>query len=122
MIDLATLRAIHDANDDLAPFNTDYRIAYETGGKVKIAHPDPKFMAKLMAGGVIPRLRVIGSNEDTTPVLDGDGKILGPMTEREAIEFIRWRDVPREVNRWEIVREADLPTDRTFRNAWRLAA
>jgi hypothetical protein len=119
-----TLQALHDAHDHLPPFHTEYRIAYHFPGidTVKIVHPDPRFMAKLMAGWIIARLRVVGANADTSPILDGDGKIMGPMSEMEALEFIRWKDIPREVNRWQIIKASEIPTDRTFRNAWRLAA
>lgn len=54
---------------------------------------------------------------------------IGPLTEEEAIEYLIMKDIPRhiwsvEYNRpmFKIVKTADVPSDRQFRNAWRLAA
>jgi len=54
---------------------------------------------------------------------------IGPLTEEEAVEYLIMKDVPRhiwsvEYNRpmFKIVRTEDVPSDRQFRNAWRLAA
>ena len=44
----------------------------------------------------------------------------GGMTEDEAIEFIRYRDVPNDAVKVETV-EADTLPDRTYRNAWRMS-
>tara|TARA_R110000744_G_C19145263_1_gene538763 strand:- start:6 stop:398 length:393 start_codon:yes stop_codon:yes gene_type:complete len=54
---------------------------------------------------------------------------IGRLTEEEAIEYLIMKDIPRhiwsvEYNRpmFKIVRTEDVPSDRQFRNAWRLAA
>jgi hypothetical protein len=54
---------------------------------------------------------------------------IGPLTEEEAIEYLIMKDIPRhiwsvEYNRpmFKIVRTEDVPSDRQFRDAWRLAA
>lgn len=54
---------------------------------------------------------------------------IGPLTEEEAIEYLIMKDIPRRVwgkehNRpmFKIVTKDQVPTDRQFRNAWRLAA
>jgi hypothetical protein len=54
---------------------------------------------------------------------------IGPLTEEEAIEYLIMKDIPRhiwsvEYNRpmFKIVKTEDVPSDRQFRNAWRLAA
>ena len=54
---------------------------------------------------------------------------IGPLTEEEAIEYLVMKDIPRhiwsqEYNRpmFKIVKTEDVPSDRQFRNAWRLAA
>ena len=54
---------------------------------------------------------------------------IGPLTEEEAIEYLIMKDIPRhiwskEYNRpmFKIVKTEDVPTDRSFRNAWRLSA
>ena len=53
---------------------------------------------------------------------------IGPLSEEEAIEYLVMKDIPRhiwsvEYNRpmFKIVRTEDVPSDRQFRNAWRLA-
>lgn len=54
---------------------------------------------------------------------------IGPLTEQEAIEYLIMKDIPRhiwskEYNRpmFKVVKTEDVPSDRQFRNAWRLAA
>ena len=54
---------------------------------------------------------------------------IGPLTEQEAIEYLVMKDIPRRVwaeehNRsmFKIVTKDQVPSDRTFRNAWELAA
>ena len=55
---------------------------------------------------------------------------IGPMTEEEALEYLVMKDVPsrvwndRQVNRpnFKIVRKESVPTNRAYRDAWRLAA
>ena len=42
------------------------------------------------------------------------------MTEQQYMEFIRDRDVPAGATKVAIVPDADIPTDRTQRAAWRL--
>jgi hypothetical protein len=58
-------------------------------------------------------------------------KPIGPMTEEQAIEYLIMKDVPARVwhpdykyNRqmFRIVKRDQLPEDKTYRNAWRLAA
>ncbi len=109
------------AHENLSAVHTEYVIAYEDGaGPVKIVAPAPRMMAALMHGGIIARKRVIGQDQHGAPVFDGDGKIQGPMTEMEAVEFIGWRDIPRHVNHRAVLRRSQIPQDRTYRNAWRL--
>lgn len=54
---------------------------------------------------------------------------IGPLTEEEAIEYLIMKDIPRHIwskkyNRpmFKIVTKDQVPSDRSFRNAWRLAA
>ena len=54
---------------------------------------------------------------------------IGPLTEEEAIEYLIMKDIPRRVwakeyNRpmFKIVKKDQIPSNREFRNAWRLAA
>lgn len=111
------------AHANLGEFRTEYVIAYEDGdGPVKIVAPAPRMMAALMHGGIVARRRVIGGAEDGSPIFDGDGKIMGPMTEAEAVEFIGWKDIPAGVNHRAVLHRSQIPQDRTFRNAWKLEA
>jgi len=54
---------------------------------------------------------------------------ISPLTEEEAMEYLVMKDLPRrcwaeEHNRpmFKIVRTEQVPSDRTFRNAWEMAA
>lgn len=54
---------------------------------------------------------------------------VGPLTEEEAIEYLIMKELPRhiwsqEYNRpmFKIVRTEDVPSNRLFRNAWRITA
>ena len=56
-----------------------------------------------------------------------DAPRIGKLTEEEAMEYLIMKDIPRRVwgkkhNRpmFKIVRTEQVPTDRLFRNAWRL--
>jgi hypothetical protein len=61
-------------------------------------------------------MRVIYKNTDNTVgVLIPTQEALGFAT----IEQIAEKDVPKDLPYW-IVRDEDIPTDRTFRNAWEL--
>jgi hypothetical protein len=110
---------------NLPPVATGARIAYTPadGGPVCIVVPNEHFLSLLFKGGVIRHMRVIDDlGANGIPVFEGSGKILGPMTEKEAIEFIAWKDIPRGVNHIAFIDESAIPVDRTFRNAWQLAA
>ena len=54
---------------------------------------------------------------------------IGPLSEQEALEYLIMKDIPKRVwgqdhNRpmFKIVTKDQVPSDRSFRNAWRLAA
>ena len=54
---------------------------------------------------------------------------IGPLTEQEALEYLIMKDLPRKCwaeqhNRpmFKIVTVDQVPSDRTFRNAWEMAA
>lgn len=107
---------------------SEYRIAFYVPGEdgLRVLTPDARFMKALMHGGIVHRMRV-SHDEDGKPVFEGSGEPLGPLTEREAVEFIAWKDLPRGVNHYEIITTDDLPringsidAARAFRNTWRL--
>ena len=86
-----------------------------------IVIPSDHFFMLLRLGGVIRHMRMIDSyGQSGIPVFEGSGEIMGPMTEREALEFIAWKDIPRGTNRLAILPpDIELP-DRSRRPDWRL--
>lgn len=109
--------------------------------------PDPNWLAAALAGDILPPIDAYlrdqekvaaycAENDPTTFSWDKVGgaehpyaEPIGPMTEEQAIEYLIQKDVPRHVwadadtanqQRFAIVRTETIPSDRTFRNAWRL--
>lgn len=109
--------------------------------------PDPNFMALAMAGGVLPPIAAYlndqavfdewvrkGNNpadfswkKSAVPPQHSRADPIGPLTEEQAIQYLVMKDVPRRV--WEysgnrrimaIVPVEKIPTDRHFRDAWRI--
>ncbi|KFC74497.1 hypothetical protein FG93_01083 [Bosea sp. LC85] len=125
--DFARMEAAHQA---LAPVPCDHRIAYhdETQEAVKVMTPAPRFIAALMAGGFVRRVRCIGDDPVSgAPVLEGSGELMGPMSYDEAVAFVAWKDMPPGTNHFQILHTDDLPRiggsidkARKFRAAWRL--
>ncbi len=126
--DLSRLAA--PATRALGQHHTEYRIAFHDASQeaVKIITPSARFMRALMAGNIVRHVRVSHDDPETgLPVLEGTGELMPPMTEREAIDFVAWKDVPRGVNHFEIITTDDLPrvngsidAARKFRNTWSL--
>lgn len=108
-----------------------------------ILTPTPEFMQAAMAGE-LPEIWVYWRLQDKEQQAIREGKIdfrhdpddlelqltaprTGPLTEEEATEYLCMKDLPRNVwakqhNRpmFKIVPRGSVPSDRTFRNAWRL--
>lgn len=87
----------------------DYVIAFEDpelhDGRLQVLRPSDNFLLSLM-----------------------NGEITGKeMSEEAAMEFILKKDVPERVwknsnsQKFRFMRDNQIPKDRTFRNAWRLA-
>ena len=126
-----------EAKSRLAPVQSKYRVVFEDPATpdepAKVLVPDPNWMAAALAGGVLPSIDTYQRDRD---VPDGQPKEhpyaepIGPMTEEEAIEYLIMKDICPSV--WQeyrgnrtimrIVPVELIPTDRSFRNAWRLAA
>lgn len=114
-----------------------------------IVHPAPWMLAMLMAGGYQPPIEahfrdqakianwIAEGNDPQKFSFDQVGgaehphcaPMTEPMTEEQAMEYIMMKDVPQHV--WavernrpyvKIVRREMVPADRTYRNAWRMAA
>jgi hypothetical protein len=90
-------------------------------------------MAAALEGGILPSIETYQRDRN---VPDGQPKEhpyaepMGSMTEEEAIEYLImkdicpsvWRDYKGNRTIMRIVPVELIPTDRSFRNAWRLAA
>ena len=126
------------AKENLKRVEPQYCIAWEDpediDAPMKITVPAPEWLAMALHGGLLPPVEVYHEIEDTLE----DGRVtrghllhetppVEAMSEEEAMEYLVQKDVPRRV--WQrshnrqmffIVPRADVPKDRSFRNAWRL--
>ena len=124
-----------EATARLEPVQSKYRELFENpedlDAPAAVLCPDPNWMAAALAGGVLPSIETYQRDRD---VADGQPKAhpyaapIGPMTEEEAIEYLVMKDVPPQVWRdykgnrciMKIVPVELIPTDRSFRNAWKI--
>ena len=125
-----------DAKARLKPVQSKYRVVFEDPSNpdapAAVLVPDPNWMAAALAGGVLPPIETYLRDRD---VPDGEPKEhpyaepIGPMTEEEAIEYLIqkdispaiWRDYRGNRRILAIVPVEAIPTDRSNRNAWRVA-
>ena len=130
---------------------TNYCVIFEDPARpddpAMILVPAPNWMADAMAGNKLPPISVYLALKDAEQKAIDEGRHedfyhdddmwmqqftaprIGPLTEEEAIEYLIMKDIPRRVwgqehNRpmFKIVTKDQVPSDRQFRNAWRLAA
>jgi hypothetical protein len=124
-----------EAKERLEPVQSQYRVLFENpedlDAPVAVLCPDPNWMAAALAGGVLPPIDTYQRDRD---VADGQPKEhpyaapIGAMTEEEAMEYLVMKDVPPQVWRdykgnrciLKIVPVELIPTDRTFRDAWKI--
>lgn len=129
---------------------TKYRVIYEDPKQPEqpacVLVPSDNWIEEAMAG-LLPPISVYWALQDDEQQAIAEGRHdtfkhdpekhlaqwsaprIGPLTEEEAIEYLIMKDIPRhiwsvEYNRpmFKVVRTEDVPSDRQFRNAWRLAA
>lgn len=129
---------------------TKYRVIYEDPKQPEqpacVLVPSDNWIKEAMAG-LLPPISVYWALQDDEQQAIAEGRHdtfkhdpekhlaqwsaprIGPLTEEEAIEYLIMKDIPRhiwsvEYNRpmFKVVRTEDVPSDRQFRNAWRLAA
>ena len=127
---------------------TEYCVVFENpddlDAPAAIMSPTPEFMQMAKAGD-LPEIWVYWRLQDKEQQAIHEGRHhefqhdpndlelqftaprTGPLTEEEAMEYLCMKDLPRNVwakqhNRpmFKIVPKKDVPSDRTFRNAWRL--
>jgi hypothetical protein len=93
--------------------------------------PDPNWMAAALAGGVLPPIEAYQRDRD---VPDGQlkehpyAKPIGPMTEEQSVCYLIqkdicpsiWRDYKGNRTILKIVPVELIPSDRSFRNAWKI--
>jgi hypothetical protein len=125
-----------EAKSRLKPVQSKYRVLFEDPNApdepAKVLVPDPNWMAAALAGNVLP---AIDTYQRDRLVPDGEPKEhpyaepIGAMTEEEAIEYLVmkdidpavWRDYQGNRTIMKIVPVEMIPSDRSFRNAWRIA-
>jgi len=98
----------------------------------KVTIPSPQWLAMAMHGNILPPVEVYPLPVDERgAVLPGHklhDDVVPAMTEEEAMEYLLQKDVPQKVwgdnsgnrRRFVICPRAIVPTDRSYRNAWRL--
>ena len=124
-----------EAKTRLKPVQSKYRVLFEDPATpdepAKVLAPDPNWMACALEGGILPPIETYQRDRD---VPDGEPKEhpyaapIPAMTEEEAIEYLIMKDIPPNVWRdyegnrciMRIVPVELIPSDRSFRNAWRI--
>ena len=124
-----------EAKERLEPVQSKYRVIFENPNELdapaSVMCPDPNWMACALAGNILPSIETYLRDKN---VPDGEpkehpyAKPIGPMTEEEAIEYLIMKDCPTEVWRdyqgnrsiLKIVPVETIPTNRNFRNAWKI--
>ena len=125
-----------EAKARLKPVQSKYRVLFEDprepDAPAKVLVPDPNWMAAALAGDILPP---IDTYQRDRLVPDGEAKEhpyaepIGAMTEEEAVEYLVqkdidpavWRDYQGNRTILKIVPVEMIPSDRSFRNAWRIA-
>ena len=124
-----------EAKSRLKPVQSKYRVLFEDprepDAPAKVLVPDPNWMAAALAGDILPP---IDTYQRDRLVPDGEPKEhpyaepIGAMTEEEAIEYLVmkdidpavWRDYKGNRTVLKIVPVELIPSDRSFRNAWKI--
>ena len=124
-----------DAKARLDPVQSKYRVLFENptepDAPASVLVPDPNWMAAALAGDVLPPIDTYLRDQN---VPDGQPKEhpyaepVGAMTEEEAIEYLIKKDISPQVWRdyqgnrtiMKIVPVELIPSDRSFRNAWKI--
>ena len=124
-----------EAKSRLKPVQSKYRVLFEDprepDAPAKVLVPDPNWMAAALAGDILPP---IDTYQRDRLVPDGEPKEhpyaepIGAMTEEEAVEYLVqkdidpavWRDYQGNRTIMKIVPVEMIPSDRSFRNAWRI--
>ena len=124
-----------DAKARLDPVQSKYRVLFENPAEPEapaaVLVPDPNWLAAALDGNVLPPIDTYIRDQN---VPDGEpkehpyAKPIGAMTEEQAIEYLVmkdispaiWRDYKGNRTIMKIVPVELIPSDRSFRNAWRI--
>ena len=124
-----------EAKSRLKPVQSKYRVLFEDPATpdepAKVLVPDPNFMAVALAGNVLPPIETYQRDRlvpDGQPKEHPYAEPIGAMTEEEAIEYLVMKDIDPSIWRdyqgnrciMKIVPVELIPSDRSFRNAWKI--
>ncbi|MDC1500495.1 hypothetical protein N8388_04560 [Octadecabacter sp.] len=124
-----------EAKARLEPVQSKYRVLFENPSEpdapASVLVPDPNWMAAALAGGVLPPIDTYLRDQsvpDGQPKEHPYAEPIGAMTEEEAIEYLIQKDISSKVWReyngnriiMKIVPVELIPSDRSFRNAWKI--
>ena len=126
-----------DAKARLDPVQSKYRVLFENptepDAPASVLVPDPNWMAAALEGGdVLPPIDTYLRDQsvpDGQPKEHPYAEPVGAMTEEEAIEYLIKKDIQPQVWRdyqgnrtiMKIVPVELIPSDRSFRNAWKIS-
>ena len=124
-----------EAKSRLAPVQSKYRVLFEDptqpDAPAAVLVPDPNWLAAALEGNILTQIETYLRDRD---VPDGQpqehpyAEPSGAQTEEEAIEYLIQKDIPPQVWRdyqgnrsvLKIVPVELIPSDRSFRNAWKI--
>ena len=123
----------------LAPVESRYVAAFEDptrpGAPAAVLRPAPEWMAAALHGGILPPLDAILRDRERVFAWGErpehwDAPPIGPITEKEAMEYCVMASLPRHIwdgpagnrRRLVICTASQIPTDRSLREAWEIAA
>jgi len=124
-----------EAKSRLEPVQSKYRVLFEDptapDEPAKVLVPDPNWMAAALEGDILPPIDTYLRDRlvpDGQPKEHPYAEPIGPMTEEQAIEYLIMKDIDPSIWRdyegnrciMKIVPVELIPSDRSFRNAWRI--
>lgn len=124
-----------EAKSRLEPVQSKYRVLFEDPATpdepAKVLVPDPNWMACALEGDILPPIETYQRDRlvpDGEPKEHPYAEPIGPMTEEEAIEYLIMKDIDPSIWRdykgnrviMKIVPVELIPSDRSFRNAWKV--
>jgi hypothetical protein len=124
-----------DAKARLDPVQSKYRVLFENPAEPEapaaLLGPDPHWLAAALAGDVLPPIDTYIRDQsvpDGQPKEHPYAEPVGAMTEEQAIEYLVmkdispsiWRDYKGNRTIMKIVPVELIPSDRSFRNAWKI--